>query len=131
MKLWMSCEAMAEVADSFRSVRSKLERSINEQIASLSAVEFEKWALIIILRPDNHPDYQEIIRLDKKKKVIEFRLKISYSSFASGSEEEQFRLVKESLFRSLGIMLDRGIPLAEVKPLQMAVEKVAYSRDAP
>jgi hypothetical protein len=117
---------MAEVADSFRSVRARLEKAVNAQIASLSAVEFEKWAVIAILRPDDHPDYQEVSRLDKRKKVIEFRLKIDYAAFSSGSEKEQFFLLKRLLLRSLGDMPKKGIPLAETEPLKTIVERITY-----
>jgi len=64
----------------------------------------EQWAYIAIIRTDDHPDYDEIAKRTSKGKVLEFRLKIPYAPFVSGSRNDRIRLVLRSLSRCISFM---------------------------
>ncbi len=110
MKLWMSGEIMADVAEPYRVARNAVEACINEQLKHLTlATPFEKWAFIGILRPDDHPHYPEVCKKHARRKVLEFRLKIDHSEFARSDFQRQKELIIEGLKRSVQKMPDFGV----------------------
>ena len=126
MKLWMSCEAMIELAESFRIVRGKLEKAINHDLENfMSESGFTKWAVIAIIRPDNHPDYQEVVKINRKSKVIECRLKVDYRKYLEGDERERTILLAEMLLKSLSEMKQIPIAESELTFLSMIVSRYA------
>ena len=104
----MSCEAMADLADSWRVARGAVEARVNDRLKLLGLkTHFEKWAFIGILRPDDHPDYPEICK--KRRGVMDFRLKIDYFEFANSNFQQQQNLIIEALKRSVQKMRELGV----------------------
>jgi hypothetical protein len=125
MKLWMSCEAMADVGDAFRFARLKLEKAVNFKLekGGHNLGHFDKWAVIAIIRPDNDPDYDELSRVHKARKVIEFRLKVDHKSFLEGSELARISLLSHMLSRSLDLIPEKQVQRAEIDSIKQVLQE--------
>jgi hypothetical protein len=114
----MSSEVMADVAEPYRVARNAVEACVNEHLKSLTlATPFEEWAFIGIVRPDDHPDYPEICRKNSRRKVLEFRLKISHSDFAESDSRHRKELIIDALKRSVRKMPELGVPKEDCEKL--------------
>jgi hypothetical protein len=125
MKLWMSAEVMHDVYDDCSAVQNYLEKAINALIENYSLGIYEKWAVIAIILDEHGPNYPEVFRNHKSKKVIEFRLKIDHDLFLHASAQEQITLVAKMLLRSLDEMVARNknlkIPQSDIDSLKIIV----------
>jgi hypothetical protein len=109
MKLWMSAEVDARIADELRPIRNAIEKHINKYLEE-TGYENEKlkdWDIIITLRNDDV--FDEIINYRPKKKDTEFHLKIDYSTFKNATQEERANLILNVLIRSLNILEEKGV----------------------
>ena len=94
MKLWMSDEIQADVGDVHRRARQDVENAINDKLSDSDyGSGVSKWAFISIIREEDSDDYGEIRRYDKRRKVVEFRLKIDHSQFKQAAATEQRKLL--------------------------------------
>ena len=124
MKLWMSGEIMADVADAYRSARSAVVSGVNQRLKLLSLkTDFQEWAVIGIIRPDDLPDYHEIYKADTRRKVLEFRLKIDHSSFGTSDVLHQRMLVIEALKRSVQKMPEFGVEKQDCDQLMKVLDE--------
>jgi len=128
MKLWISGEITADVADSYRGARKRLEESVNEMLKSLPLrSEVLKWAFIAIIRPDHHADYAEFSKRHLDRKVLEFRLKIDYQKFLVSSPAQQATMILEALDRSVEMMAQMGIEEGDRAHLKATLESTKAS----
>ena len=107
----MSGEIQGDIGDFYRTARNSLEAVLKKCIEGKDYGEGVKlWAYIaIILNNETDPYYSEVKRYRKKKKEIEFRLKISHREFLEGCCETHLRLLSQSVLRSLELMKDMRI----------------------
>lgn len=124
MKLWISAEADIDVADKYRSVRQFIEQKVNEFLTTVCIEnEFEKWAFIAIIRSDQGWG-TEVVKQHKKRKVLEFRLKIDHGDFLQGDFEQCVNLMKDSLLCSVKKMGGLDISVSDRKKLISALESL-------
>ena len=121
-KLWISGEVQADVGDSFRRASNAIEGEVNQLLERISLGEkVQEWAYIAIIRKEDHPDYDEVIKKSSRGKALEFRLKIPHAAFASASPEEQIRLMLKSLSRSVTLMAELGVATETQSALRAAL----------
>jgi len=110
MKLWTSGEIQSDVFDPYRHAMNAIEAEINRILHGMSFNEkAEEWAFLAIIRQEDSPDYDEIVRRSARGKTLEFRLKVSHSDFASASRRGQIRLILAALERSVRLMNELGV----------------------
>jgi hypothetical protein len=110
MKLWTSAEIQSDVSDAYRKARIPVEQEVNRLLKDVAINEtFDKWAFIAIVRKEDHPDYQEIVRKSSRGKCVEFRLKILHSQMASASHDQIVKLIFAALSRSVLLMSELGV----------------------
>jgi hypothetical protein len=110
MKLWMSGEIQADVADAYRVARKSIEEAVNQRLQAVKlSTPFQKWAFIAIIRAEDHPDYGEVKQKDTKRGVIEFRLKVEHQAFLNADAGHQKQLIIEALKRSVSMMAQMGV----------------------
>jgi hypothetical protein len=120
-KLWISGEIQDDVADSFRDARIAVEKKVNPLIEGISlGAKATEWAFIAIIRKEDHPYYDEVVKKSSRGKALEFRLKISHDQFASANPREQIRLMLRALSRSVTMMGKLDVP-AETQSALKAV----------
>lgn len=119
MKLWMSGEIQHDVAEGYREARLVVQSKVNERLQGITLnTNLDQWAFIGIIRPDDHPDYQEVKKFDKRHRTIEFRLKIDHAQFLSGSHAERVVLIIQALMRSVDLMNSLGIDSDDIDKLK-------------
>jgi hypothetical protein len=110
MKLWMSGEIQADIADAYRQARKTVETEVNRLLAEVSLAEKAKeWAFIAIIREEDSPDYGEVVKKSAKGKEFEFRLKIPHAEFLPASPTERIGLIFKTLARSVDLMGQLGV----------------------
>ncbi|MFH1373988.1 MAG: Imm44 family immunity protein [bacterium] len=103
MKLWIGGEIQADVADAFREARSFVERTVNKKIESRHYdTAFDDWDVIAILRDDDA--FEELTRLSKKKRDMDFRLRLGYREFKYGDANERRSMIFKMLCRSIELL---------------------------
>ena len=128
MKLWISGEITADVADAYRAARKQVEQSVNEALKSMALrTEMLKWAFIAIIRRDDHPDYREFTKRHLDRKVLEFRLKIDHDKFLVSPPEQQAAMIIEALNRSLQLMPEMGIEESDRAQLKAVLDRTRAS----
>jgi len=104
-RFWWSGEIEGEASDPYRETMRAI---VTVMCPLLEHVSFgnkaEQWAYIAIIRTDDHPDYDEVAKRTSRGKVLEFRLKIPYAPFISGTRNDRIRLVLRSLSRCISLM---------------------------
>lgn len=123
---WFSSEADADVGDALSLVSNNLEDALNSRLAEHAFGEgVVEWALIFIVRSEDHPDYDEVFRYDKKPGVAEFRLKVDHARFKRATVESRIRLLVDVLLRSVR-EADGVVPESvDLDELEGAILKVA------
>ncbi len=111
MKFWMSGEVQSDVGDVHRESRKIIETAVNKGISEKSyGSGLKLWAyLAVILDSKTDPYYPEVKKYSKRKKEVEFRLKIDHQKFLKGGPETHLRLLSESVLRSLELMREMRI----------------------
>lgn len=126
MKLWISGEICAEVADSFRDAMNTVEDAINKAITGKNyAINLNSWDCIAIVRDDN--DFKEISKYSPKKKEMDFRLKIDFNKFRTVTNVGRETLIFEMLERSLVLLKEKEVGV-EIDRLAADVRVVAAQR---
>lgn len=111
MKLWMSGEIDLSVSESFRETRKAVEASVNLKLmeAKTQIDGFIKWAFIAIIREEDSPDYDEVVKKDAKRGVLEFRLKLSHNEFLQADKKAKQLMLLSALNRSVDLMGNLGV----------------------
>jgi hypothetical protein len=125
MKLWISGEIEAAVGEEFRHARNSVEKSINEVIEGRSYdLAIDGWDCIAILRDDEN--FEEITKYSKKKRDMDFRLKVNFQQFKTGPQSLREKLIYEMLERSLTILKDKGLSAEGLNQLHSDIRQVAF-----
>lgn len=105
MKIWTSSETSSGLGKGPGSILLDIENSFNSELSDKNygsgIIEFTYIAIILGKEFDI---YDEIKKFHKKKKELEFRLKVNYSDFRNASEEEKYNL----LFLSILLAIDES-----------------------
>ena len=119
IKFWISGEIQSDVGDCYREAQNTIEAVLNQYVEGKDYGEGLKlWTYIaIILKPGFDEYYPEIKRYRKKKREVEFRLKINYKKFLKGNAETHLKLMAESVLRSFDLMRDMNIKDCDLERL--------------
>ena len=110
MKFWWSGEIEGDVFDFYREAIKTIEVSLNRILDEISLQDkSEKWAFIAIIREEDSPLYDEVVKKSSRGKVLEFRLKIPHAEFLAASPEERIALIFKTLSRSVDLMGQLGV----------------------
>ena len=102
LKFWFSGEVQGDIYDEYRLARKEVVEALNAAFNARDiGIGVESWDLIPIIRAEDHPDYDEVRKYDRKDKSMEFRLKINHERFKAGSSLVRRRLIMESVIRSV------------------------------
>ncbi|KAA1154714.1 hypothetical protein EU510_00960 [Pseudoalteromonas sp. FUC4] len=100
MRIWIGGEIESSIEDDFRKARSKVEKSINENIEQNTYnIPVESWDCIAIVRDDEQ--LEELFAYDSRNNDMDFRLRVDYQRFLVGNSNEQEQQVFEICLRSL------------------------------
>lgn len=103
MKLWIGAEIIADIVDEWRHARKAVESNINEVIEKKEyALPVDQWNCIAIIR--NNEDFKERTLFFRKKKDMDFRLRIGHLEFKTASQISREQLIFQMLLRSLTIL---------------------------
>jgi hypothetical protein len=128
MKLWMSGEVDADVAEAYRHARQFVEEMVNQRLQAREIdPAFGKWAVIAIIRREDSPDYNEVITKDRSG-TLEFRLKIDHGTFHKSDADIRRDLVAEMLNRSIDKMGSLGVPTGVMAALRDVLRGVRMDR---
>jgi Immunity protein 44 len=131
-KLWISGEIQDDVADSFRDARVAVEKKVNPLIEGTSlGAKTTEWAFIAIIRKEEHPYYNEVVKRSSRGKALEFRLKISHGEFASANPREQIHLLLRALGRSVTMMGKLDVPAETQSALKAVLSQAAADLVGP
>jgi hypothetical protein len=109
-KFWWSGEIQADVDDSYSRIMNLLETELNQLLTDISfGGKAEQWAFIGIIRQQDSPNYDEVVRKSSRGRVLEFRLKIPHAEFLGASPKRQIGLILGALFRSVALMERLGV----------------------
>jgi hypothetical protein len=122
----MSGELQEDVGEAYRVARNEIEAKLNARIATCDyGSGVTEWAFIaIILKPTIGQDYPEIQKYSKRKKEVEFRLKIDHDTFSKSSARQQRGLVWRALLTSVQLMRHLKIQDCDHEKLFADVENV-------
>jgi len=110
MKLWMSGEIQADVESAYRHCANTIEAEVNRLLDGVALEDKPaEWAFIAIIRREDHPDYDEVVKKSSRGKSLEFRLKVPHAGFSSASRGQQIGLIFAALARSVNLMAKLGI----------------------
>ena len=129
MKLWMSAEYEGDIDTELRESSNFVEEEINRVIESKSyPIELESLDCIMIIMQDD-PNFDEVIKYSKKKRDMDFRLKIDYEKFVSASNEGRQKLIYEMLNRSLELLLSKGVSEKGIGMLRDDLTRLALNNN--
>ena len=108
MKFWSTIESDDIVGDDLNKVRKVIEDKVNQSINQI-ALENQnyqewKWAFIAIcINPDLglESSFPEIIKKNKHKKVLEFRIKLEYHNFVNSNEVDKQKMYLNLLHKCI------------------------------
>ncbi|MCG8612680.1 MAG: Imm44 family immunity protein [Pseudomonadales bacterium] len=125
MKLWIGSEYEEDIGDQLREARNFVEEDINKTIEDKTyEIELDDWDCIAIIMNDD-PFHDEVIKYSKKKRDMDFRLKINFDEFRSADSLGRQKLIYQMLLRSLNLLLEKGANEAGVNALVQDVSVVA------
>jgi Immunity protein 44 len=109
-KFWWSGETQADVGDAFAKTMKAIASELNHLLAEVSlGGKVEQWAFIAIIREEDSPIYNEVVKRSSRGKVLEFRLKIPHAAFLAASPAEKIGLILKALARSVDLMGQLGV----------------------
>jgi hypothetical protein len=131
-KLWMSGEIQVDVNESFGKASNAIEGVVNHLIEDVSfGGKIEQWAFIAIIRKEDHPLFDEVVKKSSRGKVLEFRLKIPHTEFLSASPKEQTRLILKGLLRSVTLMDRIGLSAEIQDALRTTLSRAEFELVGP
>jgi hypothetical protein len=118
-KFWWSGETQADVGDAFAKTMKAISAELNRLLADISfGGKVEQWAFIPIIREEDSPDYDEVVKKSSRGKVLEFRLKIPHAAFLAASPAQKIGLIHKALSRSVNLMGQLGVSTDTQKALR-------------
>jgi hypothetical protein len=124
MKIWISGEVDFHVGDAFRLAMLNVENALNQALEPQTYdLPLDSWDCIAVIRDDEF--FKEITRYSKKKREMDFRLRISHSEFLAGSSIQQESMLFGMLRRSLMLLADKGLAGPELDRLAADATRVA------
>ena len=124
MKVWISGEVDAEVGDAFHEAMWRVDSLLNEELEKETYdLPLDSWDCIAIIRDDEV--FGEITRYSKKKRDMDFRLRIGHTQFKTASPLEREALMFEMMRRSLTLLASKGLAGPELDRLAADAERVA------
>lgn len=124
MELWTSGEIQSDVGDDYRKIRNQAEQAVNALFSKNDyGSGLNRWVYMAIIKAVETDDFKEIQRFNKKKKEVEFRLRIKHKDFLNASYDEKKKLFLESLLRSIQIMPEIGIKDFDFERLSNDIQK--------
>lgn len=130
MKLWIGAEMDADVADSFRVVRNRVESAVNGVIMAKSYdLPLNSWDCIAIVRDDEH--FTEIVRYSPKRRDMDFRLRIDHTEFKVANPQQQATMIFNMLRRSLDLLAVKLSSPAALQDLQTDLQIAAANDGRP
>jgi hypothetical protein len=114
MKLWISGEVYADIADEFRVAILEVERRVNDVLADRDyALPLESWDVIAVIRNDSV--FTEITKYSRKKRDMDFRLVIDHAEFKSADANQRKSLICDMLLRSLDLLEAKGVSVERLR----------------
>lgn len=125
----MSGEIQSDIADEYRSARKDIESAANAVLGSSDYGDgINKWVLIAIIRDEDHPDFDEVRKYQKKDRRFESRLKISHADFKTADAMVRRKLIVDALLRSVGEMRRLNIRNIDHAKLESDIRELASSK---
>jgi hypothetical protein len=112
MKLWMSGEVQADIAEPYRITSNAIEAEVNRLLATASLeTQAREWDVIsIILDERISNQYPEVAKKSARGQSLEFRLSIPHAEFLEGSPSQRTSLIFGVLSRSV-VLMGKGVSL--------------------
>jgi len=119
MKLWMSGEIQADVDSAYMKARNVIQPAVNRLLAAVSIPgKVDEWDFIAIIREEDSPDFDEIVKKSAQGKELEFRLKIPHAEFLAASPADRIGLIFKALSLSVDLMAQLGVSTDTQKALR-------------
>jgi hypothetical protein len=98
MKIWMSGEIDADVADDYRRLRQAIESAINARLAAISVGDsVAELAFIPIITSIARGLNPEVAKFRKRQKEAEFRVIVDHTRFRLADEHLRRRILLDAL----------------------------------
>lgn len=108
MNLWISGEIDSSVGNAFRETLPLVRSAVRQAISDVDYdIPLESWDCIAIIRNDDH--FNEVTKYSKKKRDMDFRLRIDYKAFYEGDSRQRCKLFCDMLSRSLEKLKQLGV----------------------
>jgi len=122
MEIWIGAEFEGDIDDQLMDAQNFVEDEINLCINGKSYdIELDGWDCIAIVMGDD-PFHDEVVKYSKKKRDMDFRLKINFDAFVKSDALGQQKLFFQMLQRSLDLLIEKGANESGVKALRADVE---------
>jgi hypothetical protein len=127
--IWLSAEIMADVGEQHRLAANEIEKEVNARTDAASYGDgFGSLHLISIILSEDGPDYDEVKKYWKKRKVFEFRLKIPHATFKAADPLGHRKLIVESILRAVDEARKKNIRDIDYDKLEADIRRVAASK---
>ena len=127
MKLWIGAEMNADVADLLRPARKAVEDAVNAVVENKDyRLPVDDWDCIAIIRDDEN--FAEKFMFSKKKRDMDFRLRIPYLPFKLASPIEREAMIFEMLERSLVALKFKAEDVGDLDDLVTDLKRIELSK---
>ena len=126
-KFWWSGEVEADIGDAYREAMKAIDVVLNQLLERVSFGKAEQWAFIAIIRKEDNPAYDELIKKSSRGKVLEFRLKIPHAEFFASNSRQRISLILKALSRSVTLMDQLGVSYDTQRIVQAALSEAERS----
>lgn len=124
MELWVGAEFSGDIDNEMRIARNFVVDKINESISTRNYdLDLDSWDCIAIIMEED--DYEEVIKYSKKKREIDFRLKINHQEFSNSSPIKQQTLFYRLILRTLDLLVEKGLSKDGINQLRSDTNIVA------
>ena len=121
----MSAEFSGDIEESLRLASNLVEDKINAVIEAKDYdIELESWDCIAIIMKDES-DFTEVVKYSKKKRDMDFRLRVRFEDFIDTDELGRQSLLYQMLQRSLDLLIEKGANTSGISVLRADVERTA------
>ena len=100
----MSAEVQRDVSPQYSMALNEIEPAINGVVGMHEYGSLKLWAVIAIIRAEDHEGYNEVKKYRKKSQEFEFRLKIEHAAFKAADCLGKRKLIMASILRSINEM---------------------------